>query len=335
MRVTRGMEDLSQFRQLGLVGLIVLIVIVTGSFSPRFFSVESLRSVLLYLPLLIVVGMGEMMVIITRGIDASVGSMVGVAGMLIGMVFRADLHFPIVAAFALSILIGLVLGSLNGYLVAFVNVPSIMVTLGGFNAYRGLAFLASGGHQINGFELPAALMKFSQRGPFGFWAVPWIVFFVAVVAVVTSVFLRSTSVGRDIYAIGNNPEAARIRGVRVKGILFFVYAFTGAMAGCGGILYASLFGFLNPGQTGVGLELEVIAAVVIGGVSVSGGTGTVVRVVIGCALLAVVNTSLSTLGIAGTWQQAVYGFVILVAITFDFLLKRRVPGMKALRNSRR
>ena len=107
----------------------------------------------------------------------------------------------------------------------------------------------------------------------------------------------------------------------MKGILFFVYAFTGAMAGCGGILYASLFGFLNPGQTGVGLELEVIAAVVIGGVSVSGGTGTVVRVVIGCALLAVVNTSLSTLGIAGTWQQAVYGFVILVAITFDFLLK--------------
>jgi rhamnose transport system permease protein len=331
----RRTEDFSQFRQLGLVALIVLIIILTGAFSPRFFSIESLRSVLLYLPLLILVGMGEMTVIITRGIDASVGSMVGVAGMLIGMIFRTDIHFPIFAAFAVSTFIGLILGSLNGYLVAFANVPSIMVTLGGFNAYRGLAFLASGGHQINGFELPASLMRFSQKGPFGLWAVPWIVFFVAVVAVLTSVFLRYTRTGRDIYAIGNNPEAARIRGVRVKRVLFFVYAFTGAMAGCAGILYASLFGFLNPGQTGVGLELEVIAAVVIGGVSVSGGTGSVVKVVIGCILLAVVNTSLSTLGIAGTWQQAVYGFVILVAITFDFLLKRRVTGMKAARKAAR
>ena len=321
--IPRSRKTSRQFHELGLIVLIVLIVGVTGALVPRFLSIQSLRSILLYVPLLVIVGMGEMMVIITRGIDASVGSMVGVAGMLVGMIFRTNIQFPLLAAFLVGIAIGIVLGSVNGYLVAFAGVPPIMVTLGGFNAYRGLAFLVSGGHQINGFELPASLMRLSQKGPFGLWAVPWIVFIVAIAAFLTALVLRYMPIGRDVYAVGNNPEAARIRGVNVRRVLFFVYAFTGAMAGCAGIIYASLFGFLNPGQTGVGLELEVIAAVVIGGASVSGGAGTVVQVVLGCVLLALVNTSLSMLGIAGTWQQAVYGFVIIVAITFDFLLKRR------------
>ena len=312
---------LRQIRELRTVALLVVVVVVAWLIQPRYLNPNSLRSILIWIPLVAIIGMGEMMVIIVRGIDVSVGSIVGLAGLTVGLLFRDVPGFPLALAVIMSIVIGLALGSVNGAIISRANVPGVIVTLGGLSAYRGLTFLITKGSQIDGNYIPKPLIRWSQLGPFGIRQVPWIVVIVAGIAAATWIILRYTRLGRDIYALGSNPEAARLRGVPVRRVTFFVYAFTGALAGLAGILYASRFGFLNPGQTGVGMELTVIAAVVVGGVSPFGGSGSVVGVLLGCLLLGAVNVGLAVLGIAGAWQLAVYGAVILLAVAFDAIFQ--------------
>jgi rhamnose transport system permease protein len=313
-------------REFGTLILLLIVVGITTLIEPRYLSANSVRSILLWVPLLAIIGMGEMMVIIIRGIDVSVGSMVGLAGMIVGLVFRDAPWVPLYACVLLSILLGLTMGALNGALIAWVKVPAVIVTLGGLSFYRGLTFLLTQGSQIDGNYIPKALVRWSQTGPFGIFLVPWVVVIVAAVALATWLFMRHTRTGRHIYALGSNPDAARLRGLPVARVTFLVYAITGALCGFAGLLYASRFGFMNPGQTGVGLELTVIAAVVIGGVNVFGGSGSVVGVLLGCILLGAINVALAVLGIAGTWQLAVYGIVILIAVVADSVLARRIQG---------
>jgi len=313
-------------REMATVLLLVLVVAITTAIQPRYLNSNSVRSILLWVPLIAIIGMGQMMVIIIRGIDVSVGAMTGLAGMLVGLVFRDLPWVPLYASVLLSIVLGLMMGALNGWLIAWVKVPAVIVTLGGLSFYRGLSFLLTQGSQIDNNYIPKALVKWSQTGPFGIYLVPWVVVIVLVVALATWLFLSYTRMGRYVYALGSNPDAARLRGVPVTWVTFWVYAITGALSGFAGVLYASRFGFLNPGQTGVGLELIVIAAVVIGGVNVFGGSGSVVGVLLGCLLLGAINVALAVLGIAGTWQQAVYGIVILIAVVGDTFLQKRMRG---------
>ncbi len=320
--------DILRTREMGTLLLLLIVVGVTAAIQPRYLNANSVRSILLWVPLLAIIGMGEMMVLIIRGIDVSVGSMVGLAGMVVGLVFRDAPQVPLYACVLLSIGLGLAMGALNGWLIAWVKVPAVIVTLGGLSFYRGLTFLITQGSQIDGNHIPKALVRWSQTGPFGIYLVPWVVLIVVGVALLTWLFLSYTRRGRHIYALGSNPDAARLRGVPVERVTFFVYAVTGALCGFAGILYASRFGFLNPGQTGVGLELTVIAAVVIGGVNVFGGSGSVLGVLLGCLLLGAINVALAVLGIAGTWQYAVYGVVILLAVLADSLLQKRVQGSR-------
>jgi rhamnose transport system permease protein len=315
---------LRQLRELGTLLLLLVVMLGTAVIQPRYLSSNSLRSILLWVPLLAVIGMGEMIVIIIRGIDVSVGSIVGLSGLVVGLIFRDVPGFPLGLSVVLSVLIGLVLGAINGFLIARVKVPAVIVTLGALSSYRGLTFLVTKGSQIDGNFIPKALIRWSQTGPFGTRDVPWVVFIVIGIGVLTWLLLRYTRLGRHIYALGSNPDAAHLRGVPVARVTFFAYAFTGALCGLAGVLYASRFGFLNPGQTGVGLELTVIAAVVIGGVNVFGGSGSVWGVLLGCLLLGAINVALAVLGVAGTWQLAVYGIVILLAVTADALLQRRL-----------
>ncbi len=311
---------LLQVRELRAIALLVIVVVGASLIQPRYLNPNSIRSILIWIPLVAIIGMGEMMVIIIRGIDVSVGSIVGLAGLTVGMLFR-DAGISVPLAVITSILIGLALGSLNGVIVSRAHVPGVIVTLGGLSAYRGVTFLITRGSQIDGNYIPKSQIRWSQTGPFGIREVPWIVVIVLVIALITWVIFRYTRLGRDMYALGSNPEAARLRGVDVQRVTFFAYAFTGALAGLAGILYSSRFGFLNPGQTGVGMELTVIAAVVIGGVSPFGGSGSVLGVLLGCLLLGAVNVALAVLGIAGAWQLAVYGAVILLAVGSDAIFQ--------------
>ena len=316
--------QLARFREIGIVIFLVLVVIVATIFEPRFFSAFNLRSILLWVPLLTVVAMGEMMVIITRGIDVSVGAILALAGIIVGMIFRDFPGFNIYLGTLLGILIGLLLGMFNGAMIAWVHIPPVITTLGTLSMYRGLTFIVSRGRQIDPNYVPRALIRWSQTGPFGVELVPWVVIIAIVVSIMTYLILRYIKIGRDVYAVGGNVDAAKLRGIPVELTTFAVYAFTGAMAGLAGILYASRFGFVNPGETGVGFELTVIAAVVIGGTNVFGGSGSVLGVFLGCLLLGAINVALAVLGIAATWQLAVYGFVILLAVVVDAIIQREL-----------
>lgn len=316
--------QLARFREVGIILFLVIVVIIAAAREPRFLTAFNLRTILLWVPLLTVVALGQMMVIIIRGIDVSVGSMLALAGITVGMMFRDMPEFNIYLGTLIAILIGFALGAINGALIAWVRIPPVITTLGTLSAYRGLTFIVSQGRQIDPNHVPRALIAWSQRGPFGLTLVPWVVIIALVVTLIMYAFLRYTKLGRNIYAVGGNPDAAKLRGVPVEWTTFAVYAITGALAGLAGVLYASRFGFVNPGETGVGFELTVIAAVVIGGTNVFGGSGSVVGLFLGCLLLGTINVALAVLGIAATWQSAVYGFVILLAVVVDAIIQREL-----------
>ena len=308
---------MAKMRELPTVGLWVVICVVTAVAQPKFFSAGVFHSILLWMPLLLVVAMGEMMVILTRGVDVSVGSMMGLAGMVVGIALRDHPGIGIYWATVLGMAVGAVLGAVNGVLVAYGNVPAIVATLGTLGAYRGLVHIISRGVQVDEYNLPRELGRWSIDGPFGQMLVPWVVIVAVAAAVATGLFLRFTRTGRDIYAVGGNREAARLRGIGVSRVTFLVYVLSGLGSGLAGVLYASRFGTINPAAIGSGFELIAISAVVVGGVSVFGGSGTVGGVVVGCVLLGTISTALTVLNVAEAWQGTMYGVVILGAVILD------------------
>ena len=266
------------------------------------------------------------MLIVTRGIDVSVGSILGLSAMLVGMLFVRFPDTNIYLATLLAVGIGGCLGLCNGVVIALTKVPPIVTTLGTLSIYRGATFIVSDGRQIDNQNIPQALIGWSREGLFGMNYIPYVVLVPLAVAGLTYGFLRYTRTGRNIYAIGGNPEAAFLRGIPYRRTLLIVYTLSGAAAGMAGMLYASRFGFINPGKTGVGIELTVIAAVVIGGTNIFGGSGTVPGVVLGCVLLGTIYVALATLGIEGSWQLAGYGLIILIAIILDHILRQRLES---------
>jgi rhamnose transport system permease protein len=213
-------------------------------------------------------------------------------------------------------------------------------------AFRGLVYVVSNENQINADQLPPQLDRWSIHGPFDLpifhklaaavpsltrpilaadTMLPWIVVIALAIALLGFLFLRYSVTGRNIYAVGGNPDAARLRGVPVKWITFLVYLIVGLCAGLAGILYASRFGTLNAEQLGSGFELVVISAVVVGGVSIFGGSGSVVGVLLGSLLLATIYTALTVLpNVTAGWQATTYGLVILLAVIFDDVIGRRI-----------
>jgi rhamnose transport system permease protein len=312
---------LARFRELGILFFLGLVVLAATWSAPRFLQAENLNGILLDIPLLIVVAMGMTLVIISRNIDLSVGAMLGLCAMVSGMMFRANPNLPLLVGAAAGVALGFLLGAINGLLVTRLRVPAIIATLGTLSVYRGLVFIVSDGRQVDSKDLPDALMRLSQASPIG---LPVIVLLAFCVALLTHLFLRTQRIGREIYAMGSNPAAARLRGVPADRILLLVFTLTGGLSGLAGVMYASRFGFVNPAQTGTGFELSVIAATVIGGTDVFGGSGSVTGTLLGCVLLGVINNALTVTGLSATWQLAVYGAIILLAVFADSLIRGRL-----------
>ena len=317
-------RKLASMREAGTLVLLLAVAGAAFAKNHQFLEAKNLNSILLWIPLLAVVGMGQMMVILTRGIDVSVGSTMGVAGIVVGMLFRDHPGLNIYLGTAIGMALGAFLGSINGGLIAWAKVPPIIATLGTLSAYRGLVFIISKGDQIDSNNIPDSLTNWTLHGPvqIGAITISWLLVWALVAAGLTAYLLRWTRMGRDIYSIGSNPEAARLRGIPVARVTFSVYVICGALAGLAGVLYASRYGFVNPGTAGSGFELIVIAAVVIGGTNVFGGSGTVPGVLLGCLLLGTINVALAVLGIDETWQMLVYGSVILIALLLDSAVRR-------------
>jgi rhamnose transport system permease protein len=311
----------NNIKELVTAGIMVLIFAAAGIAKPELFSggqfSSLVNSILLWMPLNLTMAMGMMMVIIVRDIDLSIGSSVALSAIAAGLFFR-DLGFSVPAGLGVALVIGILCGALNGFLIAYLKIPSIIVTLGTINAYRGLTYIVSSGKQISGYELPAGMSDVVAKGiTMGSFFIPWMVLITFGIAVVFFIVLKYTHFGREVYAVGSNREAAHLRGINCKRIEFMIFTITGALCGITGIMAASRFGYVNPNTTGNGLEFVVISATIIGGVSVSGGKGSVPGVLLGCLLLGTINTIIASVGIPGTVQRFSYGLIIILALLLD------------------
>ena len=313
-------------REAGIFVMIVLFCLGVGLAKPQFLTLNSLRIILLLVPLIMIGAMGQMLVIVARHVDLSIGSMLGFSAMVTGIMFKfhPEIWWPL--GFVLAVGTGTILGLINGVLITLFRLPAIIVTLGTLNLYRGLTYIDSDAKQIDRQFVPSALKSMSQTSPI--FGIPWIIFMSLGIAVLVYLFAVHSQVGRQIFALGSNPAAAPLRGINVTGVTLLVFAVSGALSGLAGIMYASRWGFVNPSNTGTGFEFQVIAAVVIGGVSINGGNGTVLGTVLGVLLLGCVSAALPLLGIPGTTQNAIYGAVILLALLIDRTVRQQ--GLKGM-----
>jgi rhamnose transport system permease protein len=321
-------HHLAASRESGIIVFIILLVILVSLRSgSAFLSLENFRDILLNISILAIVALGQTMVIITRGIDLSVSSMIGLVAMMIAFVIKANPELSPVLALLLGMALGSVLGSFNGLLIAVGKVPPIIATLGTLSIYRGAVFLYSKGNWINAFELPQSFKVLAKGTPLG---LPNLVIFALVVAAVIYYFLNYTRTGRDIYSVGSNPAAAQVAGIRVQWIIFSVYLISGLLCGLAGVLWASRFESAQT-NTALGFELQTVAASVVGGVNIFGGSGTVTGVLLGALLLGIINNALTLIRISPFWQLAAQGLLILLAVVVDSLILRRVQRTLTVR----
>ena len=305
--------SLVRFREAGLSVFILILVIAVTLRTPRFLSVDNFQDILLNISILAIVALGQTMVILTHGIDLSVSSVIGLVAMMVAFVVKQNPGIPVVLAVVLGLALGAGGGMINGLIIAYGKVPPIITTLGTLSIYRGLVFYYSQGTWINSFELPASFKLLSKGTPLG---LPNMVIIAILVAVIVYYFLNYTRTGRDIYAVGSNPEAATLAGIRKDRIIFLVYVLSGLAAGLAAVLWASRFESAQT-NTALGFELQTVAAAVVGGVSISGGVGTVPGVLLGALLLGIIQNALTIIRISPFWQLAVQGLLILVAIVTD------------------
>jgi len=315
---------LVRFREAGISIFILVLVATVTVRAPSFLTVDNFKDILLNISILTIVALAQTMVIITHGIDLSVSSMIGLVAMMVAFVVKQNPEIPVSLAVVLGMTLGAVLGSFNGLIITYGNVPPIIATLGTLSIYRGLVFFYSQGTWINSFELPAAFKFLSKGTPLG---LPNMVIIALIVAVIVYYFLNHTRTGRDIFAVGSNPDAAQYSGIRKQRIIFLVYLLSGVLAGLAAVLWVSRFESAQT-NTALGFELQTVAASVVGGVSISGGVGTVPGVMLGALLLGIIQNSLTLIRISPFWQLAAQGLLILFAVISDKWILSRVERAK-------
>lgn len=311
---------LGRFRETGITFFIILLVLVVSLRTPNFLTFANFRDILLNISILAIVALAQTMVIITRGIDLSVGSQIGLVAMMVSFVIVENPELSPVLAVLLGMALGCVLGSFNGLIITVGGVPPIIATLGTLSVYRGAVFLYSGGTWVNAFEMPQSFKLLAKGTPLG---LPNLVIIAIIVAIIIYYFLNYTRFGRDIYAVGSNPDAAKVAGIRVQRIIFMVYVMSGLLCGMAGVLWASRFEAAQT-NTALGFELQTVAAAVVGGVNIFGGSGTVSGVLLGALLLGIINNALTLIRISPFWQLAAQGALILLAVVIDSVILRRL-----------
>jgi ribose transport system permease protein len=300
---------------LGILPMLVGVAVLFALLTPKFFTGANLMNVARQASINVVLATGMTFVILTRGIDLAVGSVLGVTAVL--SVQLSLLQTWAWSAVPASLAAGAVIGALTGVAVAYGGLPPFIITLGTYTALRGAAYLLGGGTTVINNDLSFAWIGNEYLGP-----VPWLVVIAIAVVVVSGFVLRRTVFGRDIYAVGGNPEAARLAGINEGAVLVGVYAISSTLAALGGVMSASRLYSAN-GQLGTGYELDAIAAVILGGTSFSGGVGSVIGTLYGALIIAVLNNGLTLMNVSYFWQLIAKGSLIVIAVGIDRLRQRR------------
>ncbi|WP_420848017.1 ABC transporter permease subunit [Nitratireductor luteus] len=306
----RRLEMKGIIRALGMLPVLLLLAIGFELLSGKFMSVNNLSIVMQQASINIVLAAGMTFVILTGGIDLSVGSILAASAMLAVIVSLIPEYgmLGIPAAMAL----GLAFGLANGGLIAFLRLPPFIVTLGSLTAVRGVARLMGGDTTVFNANLP-----FDFIGNGTLFGIPWLALIAIGVILVSWFILRRTVLGTWIYAVGGNQEAARLTGIKVSLVLLFVYGMSGLLSGLGGAMSAARLYAANGLQLGMAYELDAIAAVILGGTSFVGGVGSIWGTLVGALIIAVLSNGLILAGVSDIWQFIIKGLVIIVAVALD------------------
>lgn len=320
----RATRVFGRSRELTLVGLMVVMSALVALGAPQFLSASNLTQVTAMAAIIAIAAVGEAMVVMTKNIDLSVESVIGLVAFLVGVLLRqGGLSVP--EAWLVGIGVGILLGMFNGAVITIFRIPAIVVTLGTLSIYRGLVFILAGGKEVNLVDLPPGYANLATDTVLG---IPvFVIVAVAIVALV-GLMLWKTRFGRQIYAVGSNAEAAAILGIRSRTVTFAVFALCGLLGGVAGVMWGIYFGTIYA-TSASGLVLQIVAAVVVGGVTISGGAGTVVGAALGALFLALINNALLVLQLPQELLQAIYGAVILIAVSADAGLSRRQRQLAA------
>jgi ribose transport system permease protein len=297
-------------RTVGMLPVLLLLCIGFGFLSEGFFTLQNASIVAQQASINIVLAAGMTFVILTAGIDLSVGAILAAAAVVAMLVSQVPgwgmLGLPA------ALIVGLFFGLINGALIAFMRLPPFIVTLGALTAVRGVARLIGDDKTVFNPELPFAFI-----GNDSILGVPWLVVIALAVVGLSWFILRRTVLGVQIYSVGGNPEAARLSGIKVWRVLLFVYAMSGLLAGLGGAMIAARLFAANGLQLGQSYELDAIAAVILGGTSFVGGVGSIVGTLVGALIIAVLSNGLILLGVSDIWQYIIKGLVIIGAVALD------------------
>ncbi|WP_163608980.1 autoinducer 2 ABC transporter permease LsrC [Klebsiella pneumoniae] len=321
------MKTLLKNRELSAFFAIVALFVVLVALNPAYFSLQTLAMIFSSSQILCLLALGATLVMLTRNIDVSVGSTVGLCAIAVGVALNNGYGLATAIAFALAI--GALAGAFNGLLVVGLRIPAIVSTLGTLGLYRGVMLLWTGGKWIEG--LPDSLKSLSEPAFIGVSPLGWLVLALLLAG---GWLLSRTAFGRDFYAAGDNLAAARQLGVAVNRTRMLAFTLNGMLAACAGIVFAAQIGFV-PNQTGSGLEMKAIAACVLGGISLLGGTGTLLGAFLGAFFLTQIDTVLVLFRLPAWWNDFIAGLVLLGVLVLDGRLRQALARhQRALKYSR-
>jgi len=315
-------------RTFGIVAILALLVVGTYLAQSRFLSGSNIRYILADATIYVLVAIGETFVVLTRNVDLSVGSVVGLSAYVSGSMFQGHHGFPIPLDFLVGLGVGLACGLVTGLVTAVGRVPSLVVTLAMLYIVRGFDTIVVGSGQVVANSLPNGFINIFAATIVG---IPDIAIVTAVIAAVAAYYLRSYRSGRDLYAIGSDPDAARLAGIPIARRVFFTFVLSGAISGLAGVIWATQYNAIDA-TAATGLELQIVAAVVVGGVAIFGGSGSVIGAALGAVLLVTIQVALNVLGVPSLWTEAISGLLLLVAISLDRGIQLRLAA--ALRKRR-
>jgi rhamnose transport system permease protein len=328
---SRLAERAFRFRESGIIAVLALFVLITALIQPRFVSSSNIQFVLVDTSVYALVALGETVVILTRNVDLSVQSVLAISAYLSANLFGQVHGIPIPVVFLVGLGIGLAFGAANGLMVSLGRVPSLVVTLATLYIIQGIDILVVGGNVVVASSLPKGFVDIPNATVVG---IPWLAIAVAAVIGTGAYYLRSFRSGRELYAIGSNPEGARLAGIPVGKRVFTAFMLCGGMAGVGGVLWAAQYQTINSSAGGTNFSLIVIASAVVGGVAIFGGSGSVIGAAIGALLLGTITVALDVLGISDFWDPAIAGFLLLVAIAIDRGISARLAAALRKRSAR-
>ncbi|WP_405792967.1 ABC transporter permease [Streptomyces sp. NBC_01506] len=329
-RSARSLVDaVFRAREIAIGGALALLILGTWIANPGFLDDQGIKDLLLNSSILVLLAVGQSVVVITRNIDLSVGSVVGLTAFACGNFVSGTDHSALTVVL-LGIALGTVCGLVSGALVSFGRVPALVVTLGMLYIIQGIDHAWAHGEQINAVNVPDGVLALGSDSVLG---IPYLPLISAAVLAATGYFLRTYRSGRELYAIGSSPDAAQLAGIPVRRRILAAYAFSGAIAGFAGALWLARFGTVVADAAN-GWELTVVSAVVVGGVAITGGTGSVWGAALGALLLTTIGSALVVLKVDSFWQQAITGVLLLAAITTDRVLQVRTTSALRKRSRR-